>query len=220
MVCLWFDFFFSPADSIDEALLHTLSRDDLRDLFPGPENFLRRKQLWAVISREVSLCTLIILFYCTIFCVRLQQGNLPCNNCALIFFCGWECHFSWPGWNRNGVIISRITSIAPHIHSCGEENPRENPAASYSSRICELELARKQHFELACTGREGESVMSKELRCRLVRNTVTSMISILRASHQGEELRYPSKHEVTAMAKRLVEYYPMLQDKDAPIKHE
>lgn len=83
----------------------------------------------------------------------------------------------------------------------------------------ELELARKQHFELARTGREGESVMSKELRCRLVRNTVTSMISILRASHQGEELRYPSKHEVTAMAKTLVEYYPMLQDKDAPTKH-
>ena len=45
------------------------------------------------------------------------------------------------------------------------------------------------------------------------------MISILRASQQGEELRYPSKHEVTAMAKRLVEYYPMLQDKDEPIKH-
>ncbi|TKS64929.1 hypothetical protein D9C73_027721 [Collichthys lucidus] len=61
--------------------------------------------------------------------------------------------------------------------------------------------------------------MSKELRCRLVRNTVTSMISILRASHQGEELRYPSKHEVTAMAKRLVEYYPMLQDEDESIKH-
>ncbi|TKS64901.1 Protein unc-80 -like protein [Collichthys lucidus] len=72
---------------------------------------------------------------------------------------------------------------------------------------------------MACTGREGESAMSKELRCRLVRNTVTSMISILRASHQGEELRYPSKHEVTAMAKRLVEYYPMLQDEDEPIKH-
>uniref|UniRef100_A0A0F8AIX2 Uncharacterized protein n=2 Tax=Larimichthys crocea TaxID=215358 RepID=A0A0F8AIX2_LARCR len=83
----------------------------------------------------------------------------------------------------------------------------------------ELELARKHHFEMACTGREGESAMSKELRCRLVRNTVTSMISILRASHQGEELRYPSKHEVTTMAKRLVEYYPMLQDKDEPIKH-
>lgn len=83
----------------------------------------------------------------------------------------------------------------------------------------ELELARKHHFEMVRTGREKESTMSKELRCRLVRNTVTSMISILRASHQGEEFQYPSKHEVTAMAKRLVEYYPMLQDEDEPIKH-
>ena len=83
----------------------------------------------------------------------------------------------------------------------------------------ELELARKHYFEMARTGREGESAMSKELRCRLVRNTVTSMISILRASQQGEELQYPSKREVTAMAKRLVEYYPMLQDKDERIKH-
>lgn len=72
---------------------------------------------------------------------------------------------------------------------------------------------------MAGTVREGESAMSKELRCRLVRKTITSMISILRASQQGEELRYPSKYEVTAMAKRLVEYYPMLQDKDEPIKH-
>lgn len=54
------------------------------------------------------------------------------------------------------------------------------------------------------------------------RNTVTSMISILRASQQGDrtkEVRYPSKHEVTAMARRLVEYYPMLQDKDKTMKH-
>ncbi|CAL8270814.1 unnamed protein product [Gadus morhua 'NCC'] len=45
------------------------------------------------------------------------------------------------------------------------------------------------------------------------------LLYLLGASQQGEELRYPSKHEVTAMAKRLVEYYPMLQDKDEPIKH-
>lgn len=83
----------------------------------------------------------------------------------------------------------------------------------------ELELARKQYFEMARTGREGEATMSKELRCRLVRNTVTSMISILRASQQGEDFRYPSKHEVTAMAKKLVEYYPMLWDKDLPTKY-
>lgn len=83
----------------------------------------------------------------------------------------------------------------------------------------ELEQVRKHYFEVARTGREGECVMSKELRCRLMRNTVTSMISILRASEQGEEVRYPSKYEVTAMARRLVDYYPMLQDKDKTMKH-
>jgi len=83
----------------------------------------------------------------------------------------------------------------------------------------ELEHARKHYFEMARTGREGDCVMSKELRCRLVRNTVTSMISILRASELGKEIRYPSKREVTSMAKILVEYYPMLQDKDETMKH-
>ena len=83
----------------------------------------------------------------------------------------------------------------------------------------ELEQACKHYFKMARTGRERDCVMSKELRCRLVRNTVTSMISILRASEQGEEVRYPSKHEVTSMARRLVEYYPMLQDKDKTMKH-
>lgn len=83
----------------------------------------------------------------------------------------------------------------------------------------ELELARNHYFEMARTGREMEAAMSKELRCRLVRNAVTSTISILRASQQGEEVQYPSKHEVTAMAKKIVEYYPMLQDKDLPTKY-
>lgn len=79
-----------------------------------------------------------------------------------------------------------------------------------------LEQACKQYFEMALT--EWECVVSKELRCRLMRNTVTSMISILRASQQGEEVQYPSKREVNAMARRLVEYY-MLQDKGKTMKH-
>ncbi|MEQ2227563.1 hypothetical protein ILYODFUR_038911 [Ilyodon furcidens] len=56
--------------------------------------------------------------------------------------------------------------------------------------------------------------MSKELRCRLIRNTMTSMIAILRAKGDGESHRYPSKLEITAMAKRIVLNYPMLQDQD------
>ena len=85
---------------------------------------------------------------------------------------------------------------------------------------CELESARKSFSERARSGTAGSFVLSKELRCRLVRNTVTSMISILRASEQGEFVRqYPSKHELTVMAMRLVEYFPMLQDEDKPEKH-
>ena len=45
------------------------------------------------------------------------------------------------------------------------------------------------------------------------------MIAILRASEQGQTLRYPSKHELGLMAERIVECYPMLQDKDQPVKH-
>ncbi|KAJ8399644.1 hypothetical protein AAFF_G00410550 [Aldrovandia affinis] len=57
-------------------------------------------------------------------------------------------------------------------------------------------------------GTEHSVALSKELLCRLIRNTMTNMISIARAT---EDSRYPSKHEVNAMAKRLVEYYPMIK---------
>ncbi|KAF1371498.1 hypothetical protein PFLUV_G00277590 [Perca fluviatilis] len=40
------------AASVDEEALKGLSRDDLRDLFPGPEHFFRRKKLWDFISQN------------------------------------------------------------------------------------------------------------------------------------------------------------------------
>ncbi|KAG5842705.1 hypothetical protein ANANG_G00180490 [Anguilla anguilla] len=40
------------AASIDEGVLKTLSWNDLKDLFPGPERFLKRKRLWDLISPE------------------------------------------------------------------------------------------------------------------------------------------------------------------------
>ena len=76
----------------------------------------------------------------------------------------------------------------------------------------ELEHVRNQYFELAKKGEEQNCQMSKELRCRLLRNTMTSMIAILRAKGDAESERYPSKLEITTMAKRIVKYYPMLQD--------
>lgn len=42
------------AAGVDEEALKGLSRDDLKDLFPGPGNFLRRKKLWEFINQNVN----------------------------------------------------------------------------------------------------------------------------------------------------------------------
>lgn len=78
----------------------------------------------------------------------------------------------------------------------------------------ELEMVRSQYFALLCNGKEKNCKMSKELCCRLVRNTITSMVAILRASPMGREVRYPSKLEMRAMSQKIVDYYPMLRDAD------
>ena len=54
--------------------------------------------------------------------------------------------------------------------------------------------------------------LSKDLFCRLIRNTVTSMVVILHASSSCQEQMYPSYSEIRAMAKKIVDYYPMLRD--------
>ncbi|KAI3353876.1 hypothetical protein L3Q82_005083 [Scortum barcoo] len=76
----------------------------------------------------------------------------------------------------------------------------------------ELEQVRRSYFEQKRLGTEHNVTLSKELFCRLIRNTMTNMISIARAT---EDSRYPTKHEVNAMAKRLLEYYPMIKDKSS-----
>lgn len=81
----------------------------------------------------------------------------------------------------------------------------------------ELEHVRKEYFDLQRVGQEKGCRLSKELRCRLVRNTMTNMVSIMRAS--STDFLYPSKNDVFAMSKRLVEYYPMLRDESVNCKH-
>ncbi|KAM9733329.1 uncharacterized protein ACNS7B_015472 [Menidia menidia] len=76
----------------------------------------------------------------------------------------------------------------------------------------ELEQARRYYFEQKRLGTEHSVALSKELFCRLIRNTMTNMIAIARAT---EDCRYPTKHEVNAMAKRLVDYYPMIKEKSS-----
>ncbi|KAJ8332254.1 hypothetical protein SKAU_G00427370 [Synaphobranchus kaupii] len=74
----------------------------------------------------------------------------------------------------------------------------------------DLERARSAYFEQKRLGTE-HSMLSKELFCRLIRHTMTNMVSIARVA---DDSRYPSRFEVDAMAKRLVEYYPMLSGGD------
>ncbi|KAF7644113.1 hypothetical protein LDENG_00227740 [Lucifuga dentata] len=76
----------------------------------------------------------------------------------------------------------------------------------------ELEQARHSYYEQKRLGTKYAMALSEELFCRLIRNTMTNMISIARAT---EDSRYPSKHEVNAMAKRLVEYYPMIKGRSS-----
>ena len=78
----------------------------------------------------------------------------------------------------------------------------------------ELEMVRSQYFTLLRNGKGEDCKMSKELCCRLIRNTVTSMVAILRASLMGNQVKYPSKVEMRAMAQKIVDYYPMLRDRD------
>lgn len=40
------------------------------------------------------------------------------------------------------------------------------------------------------------------------------MLAIKRAN--GDDFKYPCPQELTAMAKRLIEYYPMLRDRSSP----
>lgn len=157
------------AGNIGEDLLRSLSRDDIKDLFPGPEHFLRRRALWLAVNDEKVETA-----------VRAMEPTKP----------------------------SDVADVPP------EEKPNTSKFLKMSGPEYivytdgELEQARSSFFEQKRLGTT-PTELSKELFCRLIRNTMTNMISIARAL---QESRYPSKHEVDSMAKRLVEYYPMLKD--------
>uniref|UniRef100_A0AAV2L2W4 Uncharacterized protein n=1 Tax=Knipowitschia caucasica TaxID=637954 RepID=A0AAV2L2W4_KNICA len=57
LVCKPTDYDPSTAANIGEDLLQSLSRDDIKDLFPGPENFLRRRALWLVVNKDEKVET-------------------------------------------------------------------------------------------------------------------------------------------------------------------
>ncbi|KAK7150817.1 hypothetical protein R3I93_011927 [Phoxinus phoxinus] len=183
------------AANISAAVLPSLSRDDIRDLFPGPENFLRRKTIWETFHTD-----------------KEQGQEAGCLN-----------------QNKEQDDIGLTSAQTPSIpvttrHSIFEEPsghpPRtlQLPNPEYVVYTdSELEHVRKEYFNLQRVGQERGCRLSKELRCRLVRNTVTNMVSIMRAS--STDFMYPSKNDVLAMAKRLVDYYPMLRDDSVNCKH-
>ncbi|KAL2097882.1 hypothetical protein ACEWY4_007089 [Coilia grayii] len=169
-------------------MLPSLSKDDLRDLFPGPEHFFRRKTIW-----------------------RLNHNdNEP----------------SRPGVSSESVALPRpppspIPLLSSSPFSSPVSIPPESPTPQHVMQLVspkyavysdtELEQARTTFLDKLKAGEGGDYTLSKDLRCRLIRNTVTSMITIRRAA--GDGFRYPCSREITMMAKCLVEYYPMLEDR-------
>ena len=75
------------------------------------------------------------------------------------------------GPNETGTVPSLQGSspISPHTSTpVAKKTPKKtlqlpSPPEYVIYTDTELELARKHYFEMACTGREGESAMSKEL---------------------------------------------------------
>ncbi|CAG5893726.1 unnamed protein product, partial [Menidia menidia] len=163
--------------NIGEDLLPLLSRDDIKDLFPGPENFLRRRAIWLVVNKDEK--------------------------------------------------VDAAPEILQSPPTGGSDPSKEEASTSKSVTMSnpeyivftdsELEQARRYYFEQKRLGTEHSVALSKELFCRLIRNTMTNMIAIARAT---EDCRYPTKHEVNAMAKRLVDYYPIIKEKSSKSEWE
>uniref|UniRef100_A0A1A7XTF8 Uncharacterized protein n=1 Tax=Iconisemion striatum TaxID=60296 RepID=A0A1A7XTF8_9TELE len=156
----------------------TLSREDLQDLFPGPENFLRRKAVWRVCQGVLE--------------ESVQEDSKSSGS--------------------SNINESLMQQTSTPVKAKSEKVVKLSSPEYVLHTDTELEQVRQQFFELSKKGEERSCKMSKELRCRLIRNNMTSMIAILRAKGDGDSHRYPSKPEITAMAKRIVKYYPMLQD--------
>lgn len=186
------------AAGLKMEMLPSLSKEDLRDLFPGPEHFLRRKNIWQL----------------------FHEDNESQQSCYSTLDTSATDSLSPP--LRSSSSDTKLCSPTPY----NSPNSRRKESFSATKKVrlfspeyviytdTELELARSAYFEKQRAGQEGDCTMTKELRCRLIRNTVTGMIAIKRAS--DEDFKYPGQHELTVMAKRLVEYYPMLRDKSTP----
>ncbi|CAL8302508.1 unnamed protein product [Arctogadus glacialis] len=175
------------AANVDMEALKMLSREELRNLFPGPDHFLRRKSIW-------DLCHPVEKASCSSSAASIEVSNG--TECAATGTSsgGSDSKEEEKSW---GTTYRTLTLPSPQY-------------VIYTDS--ELENVKSYFFQLKRLGRAGECELSKELTCRLIRNTITNMVSAVRALH-CEEKQYPSKEDLVAMAKRLVIYYPMLSDK-------
>lgn len=99
-------------------MMGTLSREDLQDLFPGPENFLRRKAVWRACQDvlEVSfsvthhLLKLASSCFCS-FCYYFFCFNTS-HQIYLFYFKGimeWTCY--QPAINEGCQLINKMHSV-------------------------------------------------------------------------------------------------------------
>ncbi|KAL3970578.1 [histone H3]-lysine36 N-dimethyltransferase NSD2 [Sarotherodon galilaeus] len=153
------------AANIDEEALRSFTRDDLKDLFPGHENFFRRKKIWDFISQKFKSTD--------------QDAN--------------TCHRSES--NPLGFDVSQCQpqTSTPISYTADKKMKMPDPPEYVVYTDSELDMVRSQYFALLHSGKKKDCKMSKELCCRLVRNTVTSMVAILRASPMGKELTIYTK---------------------------
>ncbi|XP_063061676.1 uncharacterized protein LOC134454542 isoform X1 [Engraulis encrasicolus] len=190
LVRYWKCFYLSStAASVDECTLKTLSREDLQDLFPGPENFLRRRRIWDFINENSG---------------NIDQDSSACSE-----------YRSMP--STTSASPCQLKTSTPTSDEKKMKMPDPPEYVVYTDS--ELDLVRAQYFALLRSGKERGFKMSKELCCRLIRNTITSMVAILRASPMGKEASYPSKLEMKVMSQKIIEYYPMLRDTDPNMPH-
>ncbi|CAL8291691.1 unnamed protein product [Gadus morhua 'NCC'] len=188
------------AANVSKDMLPSLTKEDLRDLFPGPEHFLRRRTIW-----------------------RLSHDE---NE-------GQESELHRPGSSEFSPTHPPPLPQHPFPSSLSSSNPLPSPSPISSPSSLpspsprpqhgrtvqlvsptyviytdkELELARSAFFDQQRAGKEGDFSLSKDLRCRLIRN------AIKRATE--DDFKYPCNRELTFMAKRLLDYYPMLRDQSA-----
>ncbi|TRZ04151.1 hypothetical protein DNTS_000398, partial [Danionella cerebrum] len=143
--------------NIGAAVLPTLSRDDIRDLFPGPEHFLRRKTIWEMFHKDKEG----------------QEKECLIQNKE-------QDDRSLATAPAQAADIPETTRRSTFEHPSGQNTldpPRTLQLPNPENVLytdSELEHVRKEYFDLQRIGQERGCRLSKELRCRLVRNTVTN----------------------------------------------